>query len=155
MWFLFCTSSCFESYESIPLKLKRKDCSSGFYATKAWMSRDHISWHVDLQSCTARSSLLWREETRWRRLKTVFLWAREKEYTYQTHIFSVLVSKLRLLRSCFILSGCFNKRNIESKTNDGRLIRAHWKDDLPSFNKKFRTLRNHEGDVNRGTSKKQ
>ena len=129
MWFLFCNSSCFEfvstkrlffyqfsPYNSIPLKLKRKDCSSGFYATKVWMSRDHISWHVDLQSCTARSSLLWREETRWRRLKTVFLWAREKEHTYQTHILLVLVSKLRPLRSCFILRGCFNMRIIE-RTN--------------------------------------
>ena len=78
MWFLICKSSCqrlvlnssvqkphfhqFSPYNSIPLKLKRKDFSSGFYATKVWMSRDHISWHVDLQSCTARSSLLWREE---------------------------------------------------------------------------------------------
>ena len=106
----------FSPYNSIPLKLKRKDCSSGFYTTKVWMSRDHISWHVDLQSCTARSSLLWREEALWRRLKTVFLWARGKEHTYQTHILSVLVSKLRLLRSCFNLSGCFNMRNIERKT---------------------------------------
>ena len=132
MWFLICKSSCqrlvlnssvqkphfhqFSPYNSIPLKLKRKDFSSGFYATKVWISRDHISWHVDLQSCTARSSLLWREEALWRRLKTVFLWARGKEHTYQTHILSVLVSKLRLLRSCFNLSGCFNMRNIERKT---------------------------------------